>query len=42
MSESQERMMAIVPKKSLKKFIAIVEKWEVEYSDLGEVIEEPR
>ncbi len=42
MSESQERMMAIVPKKSLKKFIAIVEKREVEYSDLGEVIEEPR
>ncbi len=42
MSESQERMMAIVPKKSLKKFIEIVEKWEVEYSDLGEVIEEPR
>ncbi|MFM6963312.1 MAG: phosphoribosylformylglycinamidine synthase subunit PurL [Micrococcales bacterium] len=42
MSESQERMMAIVPKKSLKKFIEIVEKYEVEYSNLGEVIEEPR
>jgi phosphoribosylformylglycinamidine synthase len=42
MSESQERMMAIVPKKSLKKFEAIVNKWEVEYSVLGEVIEEPR
>ncbi len=42
MSESQERMMAIVPKKSLRKFEDIVNKWEVEYSVLGEVIEEPR
>ncbi len=42
MSESQERMMAIVPKKSLKKFEAIVKKWEVEYSVLGKVIKEPR
>ncbi|MFM6980360.1 MAG: phosphoribosylformylglycinamidine synthase subunit PurL [Micrococcales bacterium] len=42
MSESQERMMAIVPKKHLKEFVAIVTKWEVEYSVLGEVIEEPR
>ena len=42
MSESQERMMAIVPKESLKAFIAIVEKHEVEYSVLGEVIKEPR
>ncbi|MEY4367216.1 MAG: hypothetical protein RLZ28_631 [Actinomycetota bacterium] len=42
MSESQERMMAIVPKKSLKAFEAIVNKWEVEYSVLGEVIDEPR
>ena len=42
MSESQERMMAIVPKKNLKEFVAIVEKWEVEYSVLGEVIKEPR
>ena len=42
MSESQERMMAIVPKKSLKAFTAIVDKWEVEYSVLGEVIGEPR
>ena len=42
MSESQERMMAIVPKKSLKAFTAIVDKWEVEYSVLGEVIAEPR
>jgi len=42
MSESQERMMAIVPKKDLKAFEAIVNKWEVEYSVLGEVIKEPR
>jgi len=42
MSESQERMMAIVPKESLKAFVAIVEKHEVEYSVLGEVIKEPR
>ncbi|MEO0049014.1 MAG: hypothetical protein RL556_346 [Actinomycetota bacterium] len=42
MSESQERMMGIVPKKHLKEFIKIVEKWEVEYSVLGEVIDEPR
>ncbi|MEY4311108.1 MAG: hypothetical protein RLZ71_1034, partial [Actinomycetota bacterium] len=42
MSESQERMMAVVPKKHLKDFEAIVNKWEVEYSVLGEVIKEPR
>jgi phosphoribosylformylglycinamidine synthase II len=42
MSESQERMMAIVPKKDKDAFVAIVEKWEVEYSILGEVIKEPR
>ena len=42
MSESQERMMAIVPTKHLKAFTAIVDKWEVEYSVLGEVIDEPR
>ncbi len=42
MSESQERMMAIVPKESLKAFTAIVEKHEVEFSVLGEVIKEPR
>ena len=42
MSESQERMMAVVPKKDLDAFKAIVEKWEVEYSVLGEVIKEPR
>jgi phosphoribosylformylglycinamidine synthase len=42
MSESQERMMAIVPKKDKEAFEAIVNKWEVEYSILGEVIKEPR
>ena len=42
MSESQERMCAIVPKKKLKEFRQIVEKWEVEYSVLGEVIDEDR
>jgi phosphoribosylformylglycinamidine synthase len=42
MSESQERMMAIVPKESLKAFTDIVNKHEVEFSVLGEVIKEPR
>ncbi|MEY4990163.1 MAG: phosphoribosylformylglycinamidine synthase subunit PurL [Actinomycetota bacterium] len=42
MSESQERMMAIVPKEHLKSFKEIVTKWEVEYSVLGEVIDEDR
>ena len=42
MSESQERMMAIVPKRKLKDFKKIVERWEVEYSVLGEVIDEDR
>jgi phosphoribosylformylglycinamidine synthase II len=42
MSESQERMCAIVPKKHLKGFEKIVNKWEVEYSVLGEVIDEDR
>jgi phosphoribosylformylglycinamidine synthase len=42
MSESQERMMAIVPKKHLKAFEEIVNKWEVEYSVLGDVIDEDR
>ena len=38
MSESQERMMAIVPKKHLKSFKKIVDRHEVEYSVLGKVI----
>ncbi|MFM7030157.1 MAG: phosphoribosylformylglycinamidine synthase subunit PurL [Micrococcales bacterium] len=42
MSESQERMMGIVPKADLKAFTAIVDKWEVEYAILGEVIGEDR
>ena len=42
MSESQERMCAVVPKKQLKAFEKIVNKWEVEYSVLGEVIDEDR
>ena len=42
MSESQERMMAIVPKRDLLAFTAIVDKYEVEYSVLGAVIKEPR
>ena len=42
MSESQERMMAIVPKKDLKAFTDIVIKHEVEFSVMGEVIREPR
>ena len=42
MSESQERMCAVVPKKQLKAFEKIVQKWEVEYSVLGEVIDEDR
>ncbi len=42
MSESQERMCAVVPKKRLKEFEKIVNKWEVEYSVLGDVIDEDR
>jgi phosphoribosylformylglycinamidine synthase II len=42
MSESQERMMAIVPKKHLKNFKKIVERYEVEYSVLGKVIKKDR
>jgi phosphoribosylformylglycinamidine synthase len=42
MSESQERMMAIVPKKHLKSFQRIVDRHEVEYSVLGKVIKEDR
>jgi phosphoribosylformylglycinamidine synthase len=42
MSESQERMMAIVPKKHLKSFKKIVDRYEVEYSVLGKVIKKNR
>lgn len=37
MSESQERMMAIVAPEKLDAFLAVVDKWEVETSVLGEV-----
>ncbi|GAA3933942.1 phosphoribosylformylglycinamidine synthase subunit PurL [Microbacterium soli] len=37
MSESQERMMAIVTPDKLDAFMAVVNKWEVETSVLGEV-----
>jgi phosphoribosylformylglycinamidine synthase len=37
MSESQERMMAIVAPDKLDTFLAITQKWEVETSVLGEV-----
>ena len=42
MSESQERMMAIVPKKHLRAFKKIVDRHEVEYSVLGKVINKDR
>ncbi|MFM1995067.1 MAG: hypothetical protein RLZZ610_584 [Actinomycetota bacterium] len=42
MSESQERMMAIVPKRRLKAFKKIVDRYEVEYSVLGKVINKDR
>ncbi|MDE0545066.1 phosphoribosylformylglycinamidine synthase subunit PurL [Microbacterium sp. C7(2022)] len=37
MSESQERMMAIVAPEKLDAFLAVVDKWDVETSVLGEV-----
>ena len=37
MSESQERMMAIVAPEKLEAFLAVVQKWDVETSVLGEV-----
>ncbi|GHT81910.1 phosphoribosylformylglycinamidine synthase subunit PurL [Actinomycetota bacterium] len=37
MSESQERMMASVPQKSLAEFITIANRWEVEYAIIGNV-----
>jgi len=37
MSESQERMMAIVAPEKLEAFLAVTQKWEVETSVLGEV-----
>lgn len=37
MSESQERMMAVVTPENLARFEEIMHKWDVEYSILGEV-----
>ena len=42
MSESQERMMAIVRPDKLDEFLAITEKWDVETSVLGEVTDTGR
>ena len=42
MSESQERMMAIVAPDKLEGFLAVVDKWEVETSVLGEVTDTGR
>ncbi|BDI24083.1 phosphoribosylformylglycinamidine synthase subunit PurL [Herbiconiux sp. L3-i23] len=42
MSESQERMMAIVKPEKLAGFMAVVEKWDVETSVLGEVTDTGR
>ena len=42
MSESQERMMAVVEPSKLDAFIAVCEKWDVEYSVLGEVTDTGR
>lgn len=42
MSESQERMMAIVRPEKLEGFMAVVDKWDVETSVLGEVTDTGR
>ncbi len=42
MSESQERMMAVVRPDRLDEFMAIVDKWDVETSVLGEVTDTGR
>src|SRR5699024_6582823 len=42
MSESQERMMAVVRPDRLDEFLQIVGKWEVETSVLGEVTDDDR
>ena len=42
MSESQERMMAVVLPDKLDEFLAITDKWEVEASVLGEVTDTGR
>jgi phosphoribosylformylglycinamidine synthase len=42
MSESQERMMAVVEPEKLDEFLAVTAKWDVETSVLGEVTETGR
>ena len=42
MSESQERMMAVVTPEKLAGFLAVVDKWDVETSVLGEVTDSGR
>lgn len=42
MSESQERMMAVVTPANMDRFEDIMEKWDVEYSVLGEVTDSGR
>ena len=42
MSESQERMMAVVEPAKLDAFLAVTRKWDVETSVLGEVTEDGR
>lgn len=42
MSESQERMMAVVSPENLEAFEAVMDKWAVEYSWLGEVTDTER
>ncbi len=42
MSESQERMMAVVTPENLSRFEDIMKKWDVEYSILGEVTDTGR
>ena len=42
MSESQERMMAVVAPEKLDAFLAVTEKWDVETSVLGEVTDSGR
>ncbi|MBB4071766.1 phosphoribosylformylglycinamidine synthase subunit PurL [Canibacter oris] len=42
MSESQERMMAVVAPENLEKFLEVTKKWDVETSVLGEVTDSDR
>jgi len=42
MSESQERMMAVVRPEKLDDFLAVIDKWDVEASVLGEVTDTGR